>query len=70
MRALRGGLALVILGSVVLVGAVLMACGVNWFPKCDDPKHPCPNVEPDYPPSPPFGAPRRDASITDAGDAG
>lgn len=36
------------LASVTMV-VVLGACGVNWFPKCDDPKHPCPPVEPDYP---------------------
>lgn len=48
-RKIRGVVSFVVLGSIVMMGVVLTACGVNWFPKCDDPKHPCPPVEPDYP---------------------
>lgn len=48
---------------VALIGSlcalVATGCGQEWFPTCKDPKHPCPPVEPDYPPSPPFAA--RDA---------
>lgn len=53
------------LASVCMVVA-LGACGVKWFPRCDDPKHPCPPVEPDYPPSPPFGTAGDAGAITDA----
>jgi len=51
---------LIALGVLIVVGLIVMAlssCGANWFPKCDDPKRPCPPVEPDYP----AGAPSRDA---------
>lgn len=41
--------------SAVLAAGIAVSCGGSLFPKCDDPKHPCPNVEPDYPASPPFG---------------
>lgn len=66
MRLVRGVLALMVLAPVVAFGALTMACGANWFPKCDDPKHPCPPVEPDYPPSPRFKA--LDAAIEAARD--
>jgi hypothetical protein len=50
VRLVRGLLALAILAPIVTIGATLAACGVEWFPKCNDPKHPCPDVEPNYPP--------------------
>ncbi len=56
MKLWRGLVAIAVLAPIVGAGFVLAACGVNWFPKCDDPKHPCPPVEPDYPPGPPMSA--------------
>ncbi len=64
MRTIRIMMMVPLLLASVSMVVVLGACGVNWFPKCDDPKHPCPPVEPDYPPPTPFGAGH------DAGDAG
>jgi hypothetical protein len=49
MRTVRLLITLAVLAPFVIGGFVLAACGVNWFPKCEDPKHPCPPVEPDYP---------------------
>jgi hypothetical protein len=46
---------LVLAASIAVIG-LAASCGGGLFPRCDDPKHPCPNVEPDYPVSPPFGA--------------
>lgn len=63
MRTARLVLAFAVLAPIVVAGALLAACGVEWFPKCTDPHHPCPPIEPDYPPSPPMSA-------RDAGDAG
>ena len=54
----------IVLAGLVHAVVILTACGPEWFPKCEDPKHPCPNVEPNYPPSPAFG------SVNDAGDSG
>jgi hypothetical protein len=49
---------------VVLALVSLVACdGDTIFPRCDDPKHPCPPVEPDYPAS------DRDGLGTPIGDA-
>jgi hypothetical protein len=46
-------LVFVTLAGVVALGFAsqvsMVACGTSLFPKCDDPMHPCPNVEPDYP---------------------
>lgn len=62
MKLARGLLAIAVLAPIVTGAFVLAACGVELFPKCNDPKHPCPNVEPDYPQEPAFGA-HRDAGV-------
>ena len=53
---------LVVVGILMLGGLIciaLFSCARQEFlPWCDDPKHPCPNVQPDYPPPAPMGAPR------------
>ena len=54
-RTARGLLALAILTPIVLVGALLMACGAEWFPSCKDPQHPCPPMPEPQPV--PFGTP-------------
>lgn len=42
---------------VVTVAALTTIVGCeSLFPKCDDPLRPCPDVEPEYPPMPRFGA--------------
>ncbi len=54
MRLARGLIAIAVLAPIVGAGLVLTACGVNWFPKCDDTSRPnggCAPVEPDYPSS-------------------
>ncbi len=55
-RLARGLIALAVLAPIVAAGFVLAACGVNWFPKCDDPKHPCPPMP--EPTEQPMGAVR------------
>ncbi len=47
-------IAFVIMMGFLAALALSEGCGVNWFPKCDDPRHPCPEVQPDYPPPTPF----------------
>jgi hypothetical protein len=51
-RIAKGIVSIAFLAPFVFAGFALAACGVNWFPKCDDPSKPnggCPPVEPDYP---------------------
>lgn len=49
---------------MVLALVLLPACeGETVFPRCDDPKHPCPPVEPNYPTS------ERDGIGTPIGEA-
>lgn len=50
--------------ALVLVVVAVVGCpGQTLFPKCDDPAHPCPPVEPNYPTS------DRDGVGTPIGDA-
>lgn len=50
------------ISKAVVIGGVLLligiGCGQELFPTCKDPKHPCPDVDPNYPDPTPFGASR------------
>ena len=49
---------------ILIVSLALVGCpGQTLFPKCDDPAHPCPPVDPNYPTS------ERDGIGTSVGDA-
>lgn len=53
--------AIAVLAPIVAAGFILAACGVNWFPKCDEPGNKCPPI---VDPNDPVPYPRaaRDAS--------
>ena len=48
-RIAMGTISFTLLASIVAVGAILTACGVEWFPRCEDPKNPCPPMPESHP---------------------
>jgi len=44
---------------IFVLALLISSCGVNWFPKCDEPNNKCPPLAPSedptpYPPGTPF----------------